>query len=352
MTISTAVILQARMSSSRLPGKVLEDLGGRSLLAFLVERLRTCDAVDEIILATSDQSADDVLEDLADSLTLAVVRGSEHDVLSRFILAAESTSASTLIRITGDCPLIDNKLLDHAIETFNRQEIDYLSNCNPPSYPDGLDLEIFTREALFLAQSECKSAFQREHVTPWIRESGRLKVALIQHSEDLSALRWTVDEPEDLEVIRSIVDNFSGRSNFSWLEVLELNKQQPHLFKANARFVRNEGAFMGEGQKLWRRAKRLIPGGNMLLSKRPELYLPEHWPSYFSRAKGCRVWDLDGRELIDMSIMGIGTNLLGYGHREVDAAVCATVSAGNMSTLNCPEEVWLAERLVAQNGEI
>jgi glutamate-1-semialdehyde 2,1-aminomutase len=104
---------------------------------------------------------------------------------------------------------------------------------------------------------------------------------------------------------------------------------------------------MGSGQKLWRRAKRVIPGGNMLLSKRAEMFLPELWPSYFSRAKGCRVWDLDGRELIDMSIMGVGTNLLGYGHPEVDAAVAETVANGNMSTLNCPEEVWLAERLVS-----
>ena len=91
---------------------------------------------------------------------------------------------------------------------------------------------------------------------------------------------------------------------------------------------------MGEGQNLWRRAKQVIPGGNMLLSKRAEMFLPEQWPAYFSRAKGCRVWDLDGRELIDMSIMGIGTNSLGYGHEEVDAAVASTVAAGNMSTFN------------------
>ena len=104
-----------------------------------------------------------------------------------------------------------------------------------------------------------------------------------------------------------------------------------------------------QGQDLWNRAKRVIPGGNMLLSKRAEMFLPEHWPAYFSRVQGCRVWDLDGRELIDMSIMGIGTNLLGYCHPEVDAAVAATVTAGNMSTLNCPEEVWLAERLVAMH---
>ena len=106
---------------------------------------------------------------------------------------------------------------------------------------------------------------------------------------------------------------------------------------------------MGRGQELYKKAKMLIPGGTMLLSKRPEMFLPEYWPAYFSKAKGCRVWDLDGKELIDMSIMGIGTNVLGYGHDEVDAAVMETVRKGNMSTLNCPEEVYLAEKLIEMN---
>lgn len=103
---------------------------------------------------------------------------------------------------------------------------------------------------------------------------------------------------------------------------------------------------MTSGQNLWQHAKQVIPGGNMLLSKRAEMFLPDQWPAYYSKAKGCKVWDLDGRELIDMSIMGIGTNTLGYGHDEVDEAVIATVRAGNMSTLNCPEEVFLADRLL------
>lgn len=106
---------------------------------------------------------------------------------------------------------------------------------------------------------------------------------------------------------------------------------------------------MGSGQELYKKAKVLIPGGTMLLSKRPEMFLPDQWPSYFSKAKGCKVWDLDGKELIDMCIMGIGTNTLGYGNDEVDAAVLETVKSGNMSTLNCPEEVYLAERLVEIN---
>ncbi|MBL0738852.1 aminotransferase class III-fold pyridoxal phosphate-dependent enzyme [Flavobacterium sp. GN10] len=106
---------------------------------------------------------------------------------------------------------------------------------------------------------------------------------------------------------------------------------------------------MGTGQELYKKAKSLIPGGTMLLSKRPEMFLPDHWPSYFSKAKGCKVWDLDGKEFLDMSIMGIGTNTLGYGNDEVDAAVLETVKKGNMSTLSCPEEVYLAERLIEMN---
>ena len=103
---------------------------------------------------------------------------------------------------------------------------------------------------------------------------------------------------------------------------------------------------MSSGEKLYKRAKRVIPGGNMLLSKRPEMFLPEGWPSYFSKAKGCNIWDLDGKQYIDMSIMGIGTNILGYGNKEVDNEVKNNINNGNMSTLNCPEEVKLAEKLV------
>lgn len=106
---------------------------------------------------------------------------------------------------------------------------------------------------------------------------------------------------------------------------------------------------MGTGQELYKKAKLLIPGGTMLLSKRPEMFLPDHWPSYFSKAKGCKIWDLDGKELLDMSIMGIGTNTLGYGNDEIDAAVIETVKNGNMSTLSCPEEVYLAEKLIEMN---
>ena len=193
---------------------------------------------------------------------------------------------------------------------------------------------------------ESSDPFDHEHVTPYILKNDQFNKENMQNNEDLSSLRWTVDELTDFEVIRSIYSHFAPDINFTWRQVLELQRSQSKIFKANQQIIRNEGATMGTGQKLWKRAKQVIPGGNMLLSKRAEMFLPDQWPAYFSKAKGCKVWDLDGNEFIDMSMMGIGTNSLGYGHPEVDEAVLKTVEAGNMSTLNCPEEVYLAEKLV------
>jgi len=251
-----------------------------------------------------------------------------------------------VVRITGDCPLIHPALVDQVIAQFKAQGVDYLSNTVPASYPDGLDTEVFTLQALERAGRESQDPFDHEHVTPYLRKPGLYKTGATQHSEDLSALRWTVDEPADFEVVSQVFAHFAPNIHFSWTEVLGLQRSQPGLFAANHNIIRNEGAKMGTGQKLWKRAKAVIPGGNMLLSKRAEMFLPEQWPAYFSKAKGCQVWDMDGKQYTDMSIMGIGTNILGYGHEEVDAAVRQTVDAGNMSTFNCPEEVYLAEKLV------
>ena len=200
-------------------------------------------------------------------------------------------------------------------------------------------IEIFTFKALEQANQETSDPFDREHVTPYLRKPGKFQTAALQHSQDLSALRWTVDEPVDFSVIEKVFQYFHPRTDFTWSEVLTLQSQQPELFNINQHIIRNEGALIGTGQKLWKRAKQIIPGGNMLLSKRAEMFLPDQWPAYFSKAKGCKVWDLDGKEYIDMSIMGVGTNTLGYGHPEVDDAVRRVVDVGNMSTLNCPEEV-------------
>ena len=341
----TIAIIQARMGSTRFPGKVLRQVHGIPLIQTLLERLRRAKTIDQIILATSVDPKNDPLETLVSHLGISVYRGSENDLLDRYYQVAKLHNASTVIRITGDCPLIDPDLVDQVVKDFHAKGVDYLAT-SEHAFPDGLDTEVFTFHALEQAHQQTTSPYDREHVTPYLKRAPQFSRAEFGHGGNHASLRWTVDEPEDFEVIRNVLSDFHPRTDFTWQDVLELNRQKPELFEANQNIGRNEGAQMGTGQKLWKRAKRVIPGGNMLLSKRAEMFLPDRWPAYFSKAKGCQVWDLDGNQFTDMSIMGIGTNTLGYGHPEVNEGVRATVEAGNMSTFNCPEEVFLAEKLV------
>lgn len=344
--MKTVAIVQARMGSTRLPDKVMRRILGTPMIELLIGRLRHARSIDAIVLATSIDPRNDPLAQHVQRLGHAVYRGSELDVLDRYFRAAESCEADVVVRITGDCPLVDASLVDQVVQAFHSSDVDYLSNVDPPTYPDGLDIEVFSFASLKSAWLQARAPREREHVTPYLRESHRFRRGQVSNSEDLSAERWTVDEPADLTVIEAVFAHFDPRRDFSWQEVVQLRRDRPAIFAHNLNLIRNEGATMGSGQKLWKRAKRVIPGGNMLLSKRAEMFLPEQWPAYFSKAKGCRVWDLDGKEYIDTSLMGIGTNTLGYGHPEVDAAVRKVIDDGNMSTLNCPEEVALAERLV------
>lgn len=339
-------IVQARMGSTRLPNKVMKAIGDVPMIELLLARLARAREISQIIVATSTDPRNEVLADHVRSLGYACERGSESDVLERYLQAARAHGADVVVRITGDCPLVDPELVDEAVRRFRAAGVDYFSNIAPPTYPDGLDIEVFTMTALETAARETAAPYDHEHVTPYLRESGRFSQASMQAEQDYSALRWTVDEQADFDVVSGIFAHFAPDIHFGWQHVLDLQQERPDLFAANQQLIRNEGASMGTGQKLWKRAKQVIPGGNMLLSKRAEMFLPEQWPAYFSKAKGCEVWDLDGNKYVDMSIMGIGTNTLGYGHPEVDDAVRQTVAAGNMSTFNCPEEVYLAEKLV------
>jgi len=339
-------IVQARMGSTRLPNKVMKPIGGIPMIGLLLTRLTRAKEVDQIIVVTTVDKRDLPLVEYVRTLGYNCELGSEIDVLDRYVQAAKKHQADVVVRITGDCPLVDPDLVDEVIRRFKVKDIDYLCNNYPPTYPDGLDVEVCTFKALEQAWQESNDPFDREHVTPYLRNPDKFKIDTEQYKQDLSALRWTVDEPADFTVIEKVFQHFHPRTDFTWNDVLTLQSEQSELFNINQHLIRNEVAIMGTGQKLWKRAKQVIPGGNMLLSKRAEMFLPDQWPAYFSKAKGCKVWDLDGNEYIDMSIMGIGTNTLGYGHPEVDAAVQKTVHAGNMSSFNCPEEVYLAEKMI------
>jgi glutamate-1-semialdehyde 2,1-aminomutase len=334
-------VVQARLGSVRFPNKVLADLAGKPALLFLLSRLSRAQNLDAIVVAIPDTEENDRLEVEIRHWGYPVIRGSENDVLSRFVAAAESENAEIVVRITGDCPIIDPAVVDSVVEKFAATGVDLAMTSE--RFPDGFDVEVTEMDLLQRADVEAAEGYDREHVMPWARcHAG--SVAIYDYVRDISQGRVTLDEAEDLVVLRHVVDHF-GRDDFTLDEVVSLMDSQPELFEANRRFSRNEGAAMRSGEKLWRRAQEVIPGGNMLLSKRAEQFLPIGWPTYFSRARGCEVWDLDDTKYFDLSLMGVGTNILGYGHPKVDEAVRRVIDKGNMSTLNCPEEVALAERL-------
>tara|TARA_Y100001968_G_C19446890_1_gene765885 strand:+ start:1734 stop:3773 length:2040 start_codon:yes stop_codon:yes gene_type:complete len=347
--VKTVCIVQARMGSSRLPGKVMKVINDIPMIELLLERLKYSKEIDEIVVAIPSGKQDKELCVFLESKDYLCEMGSEEDVLDRYSKVSKKYEADIVVRITGDCPLVDPDLVDKIIRLYKTNKVDYCSNICPPSFPDGFDVEVFSSSVLYEVNQEAKHASDREHVTSFIRNSTSFNKLNYENIEDLSDLRLTVDELDDFILIDNIYSHFYPRINFSWEEVIGFYVEEPEIFKINNHIKRNTGELMGKGQKLWKRAKTLIPGGNMLLSKRPEMFLPDFWPSYYSKSKGCRVWDLDHNEYIDMSVMGIGTNILGYSNDEVDSAVKGIVSKGNMSTLNCPEEVFLAEKLIEIN---
>lgn len=238
--MTVTAIVQARMSSSRFPGKVLAELDGMPMLAFMIRRLSRCRSVDRICLATSAEASDDPLAAAARDWPVRLVRGPLDDVLGRFGRVAEADDADAFLRLTGDCPLIDPETVDALVALFRETGADYASNIDPPSFPDGLDCEIFSRAALDRALAEATTPFEREHVTPWMRrpDAGLVRANLAA-AEDLSALRLTVDHPEDLEVVRSVVARLGADAGLA--AMVRLLREDAALAARNP-FRRNEGS--------------------------------------------------------------------------------------------------------------
>jgi spore coat polysaccharide biosynthesis protein SpsF len=213
------------------------------MLALQLERLSRITTADQLMVATSDHASDDTLAEFCRANDIACARGSLDDVLDRFYQAAVKVEADHVIRLTGDCPLADPALIDSVVETYLKSGCDYVSNTIQPTYPDGLDVEVFSFEALKIAWQEARLPSQREHVTPFIwQQPERFKVANYAGDKDLSELRWTVDEPEDLELVRMIYEElYPANPDFSTADVLDLLQRRPELNRINNSFERNEG---------------------------------------------------------------------------------------------------------------
>ena len=236
--MNIVTIIQARMGSTRLPGKVLMDLGRETVLARVIGRLRRARLVNEIAVATTNSVADDAIIRECHRLRVSFFRGSENDVLDRYYQAAQVWAGGAIVRITSDCPLIDPELVDETIQVFQRQFADYASNVYPRTYPRGLDTEVFTTDALERAWGEAHEPYQREHVTPYIYEHPELfRLVSLRGRIDYSQYRWTLDTAEDLELLRNIYARFDDRDDFSWGEVIQLMEREPELAELNSRVV-------------------------------------------------------------------------------------------------------------------
>jgi len=233
--MKVVAIIQARMGSTRLPGKVLKDLGGETVLSRVVGRTRRATLLDEIVVATSAQPGDDAILQECERLSIACFRGDEIDVLDRFYRAAQKFAADAVVRITADCPLIDPELIDATIRAFLDQKPDYATNSLVVTYPRGLDVEVFTAEALARAWGSAKEPYQRVHVTPYLYENpGLFKIVSLTADGDYSKYRWTLDTAEDLVVIRAIYGHFGQRGSIRWREVLHLMESRPELAEVNS----------------------------------------------------------------------------------------------------------------------
>ena len=355
-------IVQARVSSSRLPRKVLADLLGRPMIAWQIERLKRSKRLDQLVVATSTSPEDDELARLAAELGIACFRGSLTDVLDRFYQACTPFKPEHVVRLTGDCPLSDPQVIDQVIAAHLAADADYTSNVLEPTYPDGLDVEVMKFSTLKAAWREAQAKTAREHVTFYIyNHPERFRLHSVKQPVNQSHLRWTVDEPADFALITRIYEALvPNHPEFNSEDVLELLAREPQLATLNTGITRNEGlerSLVNEQAQtpmrqritkslaLQQHAKTRIPGLSQLLSKRPDQFSFGVWPGYFKTAKGVEVEDLDGNRYIDMSIGGIGANVLGYADPDVNQAVTAAIAAGSSCSLNCPEEVALADLL-------
>ncbi len=234
----TVIIVQARMTSTRLPGKILKRVLGKTLLEYQYERLRRVRHADEIVIATTTNEMDQPIVEWCERLGAACFRGSEHDVLARYHGAAVQYRADIVVRVTSDCPLIDPIVIDQVIGYYldHIASCDYVSNCQMRTYPRGMDVEVFSRQALNEAFAEAIEPTEREHVTPFIyHHPERYRLASITFTENQSHHRWTVDTPEDFELVEKILTEiYPARPSFTLTDLLDLLRQHPDWAGINA----------------------------------------------------------------------------------------------------------------------
>lgn len=239
-------IIQARMGSARLPGKILKKVNGVALLGYQVERVRKSRLLNKVVVATSVLAKDDVVEKFCKTNNIEYFRGSENDVLSRYYECAQKYNADIVVRLTADCPLSDPEIIDDTIKFYIDSKVDYVANTVPPEtskYPDGFDVEVFSMKALKKAYEKAKDSHDREHVTFYFwKYNNDFKIAQLYNSKNYSKYRLTVDYPEDFEVVEFVIKELNKRNSFGHLnEIIEILDANPDIKAKNSKYYSGIG---------------------------------------------------------------------------------------------------------------
>lgn len=360
MNAPVTCVIQARVRSQRLPSKVLKPLHGKAMIEHVLTRVKRSKKVNNIILATGTDPANRPLEKIAHKNKVLFFAGNENDVLDRYYQALQQhkLDRGLVVRVTGDCPLIDPEIIDQVIGAYDAAKAEYVSNVQPPTFPDGLDVEVFSFDTLKKAWQMAKTPMDREHVTLFIRQSGKFKIKNVRHSEDLSSERWTVDNEEDFAVVERIVAELEKKKpEFGMRDVLKLKTNLPEIFEMNRHIARNEGLKKSvedwkasvkskyrKNQELLKKARRVTPLGAQTYSRSFRYFSEGASPAFTERGKGSRVWDVDGNEFIDF-ILSLGAVTLGYNNEEVNRAIIDQLAKGITFSQPSPVSVRLAEKI-------
>jgi glutamate-1-semialdehyde 2,1-aminomutase/spore coat polysaccharide biosynthesis protein SpsF len=357
--MKTVAVVQARMGSTRLPGKVLMDIAGRPTIEWVVEAARRAPGVDEVVVATSTLPQDDAIAQWASKRGINVVRGSETDVLSRYLAALSATGADIIVRLTADCPFLDPAVIGEVIRLRTMRNADYATNTDPPTYPDGLDVEVFTKDALEAANREAVRPTDRDTVTRFmVRNRYRFLAAnLVCGVPDLVRERWVLDSPEDYDFVREVAKMLGDSGTPpSYLQILSILDKEPWIRKINAKYSRNERfyeALAGEGsvkrsysnsKALLSAAESLIPLGTQTFSKSKLMFPEGAAPLFVTHGDGAYVFDVDGNDYVDC-VGALLPNILGYRDPDVDGAIRHQLNSGISFSLATPLEEKLASIL-------
>jgi glutamate-1-semialdehyde aminotransferase/spore coat polysaccharide biosynthesis protein SpsF (cytidylyltransferase family) len=332
--VKVIAITQARANSTRLPKKILKQINGKSLLQIHLERLKQSKLVSKFIVATTHELEAIEIERIAGENGFETYKGSTEDVLDRFYNACKNYSADLIVRITSDCPLIDGSVIDEVVDHCIQNKLEYCSNTLDPSFPDGLDVEVFSFNALQIAWHEATDRSDREHVTPFIWRNSTYKGGEmfksdnVKYDMDFSDFRVTVDELKDFELIKNLINSLGDKRN--WKEYVAFLESNPAIFNINSHIKRNEGYMKTietdniqlrqisnfHNSDLYRaKIHSLIPGGSHTYSKGDDQF-PKLSPAAIKKGKGAYLWDIDDNKFLDCS-MGLTSVSLGHAYEPV-----------------------------------